>query len=100
MKTHNTIAVALMVVSTSISATAQYETVTIGGDKEKDLFVMKAKKLVGGKVEVYSASGELITAQPVQRKKMIIDFGTVMSGTYIIRVVKGTDTREYQYTKR
>lgn len=100
MKTHNTIAVALMVVSSTISATAQYETVTLGGDKDKDLFVMKAKKLVGGKVEVYTSSGVLITAQPLQKRKMIIDFGTVTSGTYTIRVVKGSDTREYQYTKR
>jgi hypothetical protein len=71
------------------------------GSKLKNLFVFKTeKKLVGAKVEVLSENGQVVTSQVLQKRKMIIDFCDVRYGTYTIRVTKGEDVKEYQYTKK
>jgi hypothetical protein len=68
--------------------------------KYKNLFVFKAdKKFLGAKIEILSTSGELITSQSLLKRKMVIDFGGVKFGTYIIRVSKGNDVQEFQYIK-
>ena len=51
-------------------------------------------------VEVYTSDGDLLTAQNLQKRKLIIDFGSALKDTYTIRVVKGNDIREFQYIKR
>ena len=68
--------------------------------KDKDLVVVKAEgDLEGAKVEVYR-SGELVTAQRMQGKKLIIDFGNTENGTYTIKLVKGDMVKEFQYVKK
>jgi hypothetical protein len=68
--------------------------------RDKDLFVFKTKRqFVGAKVEVFLSNGDLVTAQRLLRKKMIIDFGDATDGTYTIRVSKGDKTKEFQFVK-
>lgn len=69
--------------------------------KDSDVFVVKtAKKLAGAKVEIFSASGQLVTAQMVQSRKVIIDFGNIENGTYTIKITKDEIHREFQYEKK
>ncbi|SKC72113.1 T9SS type A sorting domain-containing protein [Ohtaekwangia koreensis] len=69
--------------------------------KQRELFVIKAqKKFKGAKVEVFQANGELMTSQNLQKRKMIIDFGSVQQGTYVIRLTKGDDVQEFQYISK
>ncbi len=69
--------------------------------KEKELFVFKtAKGQNDARVEIFSDTGELVTAQTTQKRKIIIDFGGVAFGTYTIRVTKGDTTEEFRYTKK
>jgi len=100
MKTLITVVVALAII-TSAHAAKPEEAIIIGHSKQKSLFVFKTqKKFLGATVEVYSSQGELLTSQNLQKRKMIIDFGSVTNDTYTIRVVKGNSIREYQYLKR
>jgi hypothetical protein len=69
--------------------------------KNKNLFTLKADKdLLGAQVEIYNAKGDLITAQSLQKRKMVIDFDEAHLGTYTIKVVKGNEEREYSYVKK
>ena len=69
--------------------------------KNKNLLIFKTeKKFSGAKVEILTADGALLTAQNVQKRKVIIDFNGVEQGTYTIRLSKGNDTREFQYEKK
>jgi hypothetical protein len=73
----------------------------VGHGKDKGLFVFKAdRKLVGAKVEVLQSNGSMIAEQILQRRKLVIDFNDMKNGSYTIRVVKGTQTKEFSYTKR
>ena len=51
-------------------------------------------------MEIYNASGELITTQSLQKRKMVIDFGDAMLGLYTIKVVKGDSKQEFKYLKK
>lgn len=69
--------------------------------KNKNLFTLKADKdLLGAQVEIYNAKGDLITAQSLQKRKMVIDFDEAHFGTYTIRVVKGDEAKEFRYVKK
>jgi hypothetical protein len=101
MKNLFTVAAALVFLSTTAQAASPKETIIIGHSKNKDLLVFKTeKKFAGALVEVYTSQGELLTSQHLLKRKMIIDFGSVMKDTYTIRVVKGNAIREYQYIKK
>jgi cell division protein FtsB len=68
--------------------------------KEKNLFVLKAnKKLLGANIEVLHSNGEVVTAQILTKRKMIIDFSDVKKGEYTIRITKGKQQEEFQYSK-
>ena len=68
---------------------------------KKNLFMLKAdKELVGANVEIYNASGELITMQSLQKRKMVIDFGDAGLGLYTIKIVKREAKQEYKYLKK
>lgn len=70
-------------------------------EKQKNLFVMKAdKKFRGAKVEVLSATGNVITSGSLEKRKVVIDFNAVKFGTYTIRVSKGDETKEFHFVKR
>jgi hypothetical protein len=100
MKTLFAAVVALMIVTTAKAAKPE-DAIIIGQTKNKSLFVYKTqRKFVGATVEVYTSNGDLLTAQNLQKRKLIIDFGSVLKDTYTIRVVKGNDIREFQFVKR
>ena len=92
--------VSFLILSSSLYATAEAIDVT-EPPREKNLFMLKAEKdLVGAQVEIYNASGELITTQSLQKRKMVIDFGDAGLGLYTIKVVKGESKQEYKYLKK
>jgi hypothetical protein len=100
MKTLIAVVVALMIATTGKAAKPE-DAIGIGETKTKSLFVYKThRKFVGALVEVYTSDGDLLTAQNLQKRKLIIDFGTALKDTYTIRVVKGEDIREFHYIKR
>ena len=71
-----------------------------GSTKEENLFVVKAdKSLVGALVEIYSPNGELLTAQHLAKRKLVIDFSAADKGAYTIRVVKGDEAHELHFEK-
>jgi hypothetical protein len=74
---------------------------TLEPPRYKNLFTVKTERqLVGAQVEVYNSKGELLTSQALQKRKMIIDFGDALFGSYTIRIVKGRTTQEYTYIKK
>jgi len=100
MKTLIAVVVALLITTTGKAAKPE-DAIIIGQGKNKSLFVYKThRKFVGATVQVYTSDGDLLTAQNLQKRKLIIDFGSALKDTYTIRVVKGDDIREFQYTKR
>jgi hypothetical protein len=69
--------------------------------KNKHLFVVKAdRKFVGAKVEILDGTGGLIAEQTLIKRKMLVDFDDVKTGTYTIRISKGNEVKEYQYMKK
>ncbi|HEY9047451.1 MAG TPA: T9SS type A sorting domain-containing protein [Ohtaekwangia sp.] len=85
-----------------IASSAHADDITsIPAYKHKNLFVLKTqKKFKGAKVEVFHANGELLTSQNLQKRKVIIDFGSVQHGTYVIRLTKGNNVQEFEYTSK
>ena len=74
--------------------------VVVVQSKNKDFFVIKAdRKLVGARVDVFYANGDVVTRQTLERRKMIIDFGDVKPGAYTIRVTKEDQVEEFEYHK-
>ena len=100
MKILLAVVVALMIVTTSQAAKPE-DAIVVGQTKNKSLFVYKTqRKFVGAMVEVYTSNGDLLTAQNLQKRKLIIDFGSAITDTYTIRVVKGSEVKEFQFQKR
>jgi hypothetical protein len=92
------IGAAVMALIVPLSAFAKRTEPITGRDKK--LFVVRTeRKLVGGKVEILSASGELVASQTLQKRKMFIDFSDVKQGLYTIRVSKGNEVKEFQFEK-
>jgi|GEM_PF-1715544 len=93
--------ITLLFVITSVFARPVNETDKIAPVKSKSLFVFKAhKKFLGARVDILTEGGSIITTQQLEKRKVIIDFGSVKMGTYTIRVSKGGKTQAYQYIKR
>lgn len=94
----NRIAVLMFLLLASFSASADVHVDAMQTDNHR--FVFSNKKMRGAKVEVYHANGELITAQKLIRRKLIIDFSDVRAGSYTIVVKKGETKKEFQFEKR
>jgi hypothetical protein len=74
---------------------------TVVSTKYKNLFVLKADRdFVGATVEVYYSNGDLVTAEKLGKRKIIINFCDTRLGEYTIRVVKGDKKQEFQYVKK
>lgn len=100
MKTLIALAVAFIFLTSDSRAAVPSDETILGHGKNKSLFVFRAKKkFVGATVEVYSSQGKLVTAQNLSKRKMIIDFGDVTRDVYTIRIVKGAETKEFQFVK-
>jgi hypothetical protein len=101
IKTILLIGVAVLVMIQPVSASLKRERPVAVPSKYKNLFVFKADKdLVGAKVEVLYANGDVVTSQTLQKRKMIINFCDVKSGAYTIRIIKGDRIEEFQYDKK
>lgn len=93
--------VSLMAASLSLSARRLHDEVNGGDTKRESLFVLRTnKQLVGARVEVFNTDGSLVTAQRLEKKKMIIDFTDAHLGIYTIRVTKGDQTKDFRYVKK
>jgi hypothetical protein len=96
------LALMLLLASTfSLMAAPATEAVDVIETRYKNLFVFKAeRKYLGARVEVVSMSGDVVTAQRLHRRKMIIDFCDVKFGEYTIRIVKGDQQQVFTYVKK
>ena len=75
--------------------------ISFSKEKDKNLFVVRADKhFEGAKVEIFATSGQLLTVQTVEKKKLYIDFGDAVLGTYTIKVTKDEKVQEFQFTKK
>ena len=69
--------------------------------KNKNLFTVKAdREFVGAKVEILDQNEELIAAQKLVKRKILIDFDDVRTGAYTIRITKGDRVKEYHFLKK
>jgi hypothetical protein len=69
--------------------------------QQGDIFYFKAeRKFIGAKVEVYDIHQQLICAEELPTRKMLIDFFEMEPGTYHIRLEKGNEVREFDYIKK
>ena len=99
MKTLITLAFTVFSLTATI-AVARAENPATGNPKDS-LFVLKTdKKFIGAQVEIYSSEGTLVTSQSLNKRKMIIDFGSVTKDTYTIRVVKDGETQEFHFERK
>lgn len=94
----------LFMVTTSVAfATPSPEEVTIDivPSKYRNLFIFKVdRKYKKADVQISYASGEVIADLKMEKRKLIIDFCDVKSGSYVIRVIKGNNIQEFQYMKK
>jgi len=69
--------------------------------KHQNLFVFKVdRKFKKAMIEVYYSNGELVAVTALAKRKMVINFCDVKSGTYIIKVRKNNSVEEFQYVKK
>jgi hypothetical protein len=94
------VATVLLLTGSALMAGPSEDHGGIFSNKGNDLVVIKtAKNMVGAKVEVFSPSGDLVTAQITQKRKMFIDFADVTLGTYTIKITKGDKVKEMSFSK-
>ena len=69
---------------------------------KKNLFVFTAgKSMRGAHVQVYHSSGDLVAAQMLKKRRMVIDFCDVVEGSYTIVVVSNDGhTERFQFEKK
>lgn len=92
------LAIALLVMVLSLSASEKNEGVSAVKSKHNGLFVLKTdRKFIGATVEIVSSKGDVITSHTMEKRKLIIDFKHVEQGSYTIRLTKGAETREFNY---
>lgn len=69
--------------------------------KQKNLFVFKVNKSwQGATVEVIASNGDQVSTQRLAKRKMIINFCDVKTGTYKIKITKEGHTEEFQYIRK
>jgi hypothetical protein len=66
-----------------------------------NLFVFKvARTFKGATVEVYYSNGDLVATKTMGKRRMIINFCDVKSGSYTIRVRKENKVEEFKYFRK
>jgi hypothetical protein len=92
--------ISLLLVSSG-SFAGSIDTVSAKGPRMKDVFIYKTnRKFVGATIEIISANGRVITSSQLQKRKLIIDFESVLFGSYTIRVSKGKEKEEFVFIKK
>lgn len=103
MKTLSSTLIIILILVGSVSAIplSGSDPIEVKEIKDKNLFVFKTnKKLLGASIEVFHSNGDVVTAQILAKRKMIIDFSEVSEGTYTVVVMKGKQKQEFQYIKK
>lgn len=91
----------LPILGTLFTATPKEAHRSVTSYTQENLFVLKAsRKHKGAEVEVISSTGYLVTSRKLTKRKLIIDFKNVQSGSYLIRVKKGSVEEEFQFNKK
>lgn len=96
-----TLTLALLVAGTMVFASPTNQ-VQVKEKSKKDLFVLTtSKSMRGARVQVFHENGDLVAAQKLRRRKMIIDFCDVCDGRYTVVVVSNDGhTERFDYVKR
>ena len=69
--------------------------------KHPNLFVFKVdRKFKKAMIEIYSFDGDLVAITALAKRKMVINFCDVKSGTYIIKVKKNNRVEEFQFVRK
>ena len=69
--------------------------------KHQNLFVFKVeRKFKKALIEVYYGNGDLVAITAMARRKMIINFCDMKSGSYTIKVKKNNRIEEFQFVKK
>jgi hypothetical protein len=102
MKIFISISIWMLLVAGGITiATPKESSQGLIAQEKENLFVLKAsRKFKGADVEVLSSSGYLVTSQKLKKRKLVIDFRNVSSGTYRIQVKKGSQREEFKFVKK
>ena len=95
------LAVMLGITALSASARPSGEPVDVIETRYQNLFVFKANRnFLGASVKVYYSNGDLVTANQLRRRKMIIDFCDAREGEYTIVIRKGKFVETFDYAKK
>ena len=96
------VALSLITLSAAFASPNPREvTIDVVSSKYKNLFIFKVdRKFKGANVEVAYANGEVVANLKMEKRKLIIDFCNVKFGSYVIKVMKGNTTQEFQYVKK
>ena len=103
MKTLSLLVALSLITTSAVFASPNPKEVTIDvvSSKYKNLFIFKVdRKFKGADVQVAYANGEVIAKLKMEKRKLIIDFCDVKFGSYVIKVMKGNSTQEFQYVKK
>jgi hypothetical protein len=100
MKTFISLSTAILLIIGTLTMAAPIKSEMTSLTQES-LFILKAsRKYKGAEVEVISSSGYLVTTQKIAKRKFVIDFKNVRTGTYRIIVRKGSTREEFQFIKK
>lgn len=85
----------------SAFAIGKNDPVETTSNERKNQFVLKVDMdFIGAEVVVFTPDGYQISSQFLLRRKMIIDFGDVSTGTYTILVRNDDETLRYEFVKK
>ncbi len=102
MKKLIALAILTLTFSTGISfagAKPRKEEVVVLSTK-REMFYFKVKKsFLGATIEVYDSSNKKTGSELVFAKRMLLDFYYMPADTYVIKIKKGDQLLEFQYTK-
>src|SRR6185369_8419666 len=101
MKIFITISVSMLLIVGTMSfvSPTEIKSVTTFVVDNNQVIVKAPRKYKGADVEVVSSTGETVTFLKLNKRKMIIDFKNVRSGSYVIKIKKEATKEEFQFIK-
>jgi hypothetical protein len=84
----------------TMSAVAFEAVDTTSNAQSTKLILKMNKEFIGGEVQILNANSSLILSQKMKKRKMEINFSAVMAGEYVVRVMKGTQQKEFYFLKK
>ena len=84
-----------------MSHAVAFEAVDTTSSTHSSRLVLKMDKdFIGGEVQILNANSSLIISEKMRKRKMSIDFSAAMAGEYVVRVMKGTQQKEFYFLKK